>query len=77
MRSLKPEYREAERNAGCRACSKTINKGEKMVSWYSHWNSGMHIILCKDCVSGIYDLVCNQLQTVGRDKNEPDIQTDI
>lgn len=70
MRSLKPEYREAERNAGCRSCSKTINKGEKMVSWYSRWNSGMHVILCKECVARIYALTLD-------DNDEVNIQTNI
>lgn len=70
MRDLKPTYRMAERNAVCRSCNKTIEKGEKMVSWWSYLNSGMWIHLCKDCCASIYTLTLD-------DKNAPDIQADI
>lgn len=63
MFSRNPEYREAQRAAGCRACSRSIEKGEKMVSWYSCWNSGMHIHLCKDCIASMYNLVFNLEQS--------------
>lgn len=52
-----PEYRKAERDAFCRACDKTIQKGEYMVSWYSHRNQGMNIHICPTCAIDIGTLV--------------------
>ena len=52
-----PEIRNAERNAFCRACDKTITKNEEMVSWYSHRNWGMYIHLCLSCAGKLGDMV--------------------
>ena len=54
---FKPELRQAERDAYCRSCDKVIAKGDKMLSWYSHRNKGMHIHLCLECVDNIDRLV--------------------
>lgn len=55
------EYRTAERKCNCRFCNKTIERNtEKAIFHYSHYNRGMHIILCKDCISRLYWKVFNE-----------------
>ena len=71
MKYNHPEYRESTRLGYCRACDKEIKIGEKMVIFHSFRNSGMSVIICKDCVSIIYNL------TLEDKKNAPDIQADI
>lgn len=53
MSSYKPEKRQAERDAFCRACNGSIKKGEEMVSWYSTRGQGMHIHLHLKCAEKI------------------------
>jgi hypothetical protein len=45
-----PKIKTAERQAFCRACDGTIERGEQMMSWYSYRNRGMHIHLHLECV---------------------------
>ena len=50
---MKPERREAERVAYCRACDKAISKGEEMISFYSWRNRGQNIHICLACAGVI------------------------
>ena len=43
-------YEAVQRTAFCRGCDKTLLKGEKIIKTYSFRNTGMHILLCNDCV---------------------------
>jgi hypothetical protein len=45
--------REAERQAFCRWCDKTIKKGEPMVSGYSWRNRGVNMHFCIGCASKV------------------------
>lgn len=51
------ELRLAERQAYCRYCDDLIEKGEKMLSFYSHRNKGMYIHLHLDCVKSMNELI--------------------
>lgn len=43
------EFRQALRKAWCRICGNEIPIGEKMATWYSSANRGMHIHLHLKC----------------------------
>lgn len=48
--------RPAQRNAFCRACDKTVDKGEEIIYTYSMRNRGQSIIFCLDCAKTIGEL---------------------
>lgn len=48
---MKAEIRPAERAAHCRLCDGDIKRGDRMVTWWSHWNRGMYIHLHLQCAS--------------------------
>lgn len=50
VKNPQDSVRESEREAFCRFCDSTINKGDTMLSFYSHRNRGQSIHLCKECV---------------------------
>lgn len=54
----KPKYRQPERDAKCRVCSKTIQRdADWMVSWYTSQQQGQYIHICPDCVKVLYELI--------------------
>ena len=55
----KINYRPAEREAICRGCDKTLNKGDMMIATYSFRNKGQHIYFCKECIEIMYKLIKN------------------
>ena len=56
-----PKYRQAERDAICRVCSRVIKKKEDyMVSWYSSANRGQYIHICPSCVKDLARLLPNE-----------------
>lgn len=57
----KPVVRNAERQAFCRSCDCTMEKGTPMVSLYSFRNQGMWIHLCIQCSVDIGRLGCAHL----------------
>lgn len=48
--------REAQRDAFCRGCDKTIKKGEDMITTYSFRNRGQHIHFCLSCAKVIGEM---------------------
>lgn len=57
----KPKYRQPERDAFCRVCSKVIERDKDyMVSWYSKHSQGQYIHICPDCVKVLYELIPNE-----------------
>lgn len=49
--------RKAERNAFCRGCDKTIEKGSDVIYTYSSRNRGQQIYFCVECAKQIGKLV--------------------
>jgi len=52
------QYRYAKKECFCRGCDKEIQPNtEKIITFYSFRNRGMHVHLCVPCVEKFNDLI--------------------
>lgn len=55
------QFRAAERNAVCRFCEEDINKGDKMLTWYTNCARGQYIHLHPHCVLHLSNIIINEM----------------